>query len=115
MNFFRKLFYLFAVGAVIFTLWQMNMSEAHALQKPSVMQGSADLQKADNASKDIVEFVINAGLIISTIAFAISVVMCTPFIGKREVGLQGVKGSLAVMGTLGFIYLIFAFIGKVIT
>jgi len=115
MKFFRTLLYLFAIGAVIVTLWQMNMSEAHAIQKPSIMQGSADLNKADNAAKDIVEFVLNAGLIISTVAFAISVVMCTPFIGKREIGLQGVKGSLLVMATLGFIYIIFAFIGKVIT
>jgi hypothetical protein len=115
MKFIRTLLYLFAVGAVIVTLWQMNMGEAHAIQKPSIMQGSADLNKADNAAKDIVEFVLNAGLIIATVAFAVSVVMCTPFIGKREVGLQGVKGSLIVMATLGFIYIIFAFIGKVIT
>jgi hypothetical protein len=115
MKFIRTLIYLFAMGAVIVTLWQMNTSEAHALQKPSVMTGSADLNKADTAAKDVIEFVLNAGLIISTVAFAISVVMCTPFIGKRELGLQGVKGSLIVMAVIAFTYMIFAFIGQVIT
>lgn len=116
MKFFSRVRYLFALGGVIYTIVMMNIGEAQAaLKKPTLMSGSADTSKADAATTKIVEYILYFGELASVIAIAISLVMCLPFIGAREKGISGLKGSIIVLLAILFVHALYAFIGSLAT
>lgn len=105
---FRYFLYL---AAFLWAFLQMKMAAALDVDKPSVMQGGGDTSEIDAATTSIVELGLYIAYSVATVGIVVGLVLCVPIIGKQDLGLKTLKGSIIVIIIVGAFHALLGFVG----
>lgn len=102
-TFFTKARYIFGFIFFIVCWFDMKTAGAVSADKPIILTSSnADKTQANSALTTLVDEILDYVMMFGVAGIAIGLVLCVPFIGNKETGMKGIKGSVVVILVAAF-------------